>query len=52
MPTITYSFLDGQMTQDDKTFFITLGKRVAELRKEQSITQSQPIFAALSVTSQ
>jgi len=41
MPIITYSLLDGQMTQDDKTFFKTLGKRVAELRKEQSITQSQ-----------
>lgn len=41
MPTITYSLLDGQMTQDDKIFFKKLGKRVAELRKELGITQVQ-----------
>jgi transcriptional regulator with XRE-family HTH domain len=41
MPTITYSLLDEQMTQDDKVFFKTLGKRVAELRKELGMTQSQ-----------
>lgn len=29
------------MTQDDKVFFKKLGKRVAELRKEQGITQVQ-----------
>jgi len=41
MPKITYSLLDGQMTQDDKIFFKKLGKRVAELRKELNITQAQ-----------
>lgn len=41
MPTITYSLLDGQMTQNDKVFFKRLGKRVAELRKELGITQVQ-----------
>ncbi len=41
MPKITYSLLDGQMTQDDKIFFKNLGKRVAELRKELGITQVQ-----------
>lgn len=41
MPTITYSLLDGQMTQGDKIFFKKLGKRVAELRKELGITQAQ-----------
>jgi transcriptional regulator with XRE-family HTH domain len=41
MPSITYSFLDEQMTQDDKAFFKQLGKRVAQLRKEMDITQAQ-----------
>jgi transcriptional regulator with XRE-family HTH domain len=41
MPTITYSLLDDQMTQDDKVFFKKLGKRVATLRKELGITQTQ-----------
>lgn len=41
MSTLTYSLLDEQMTQDDKVFFKKLGKRVAELRKEQGITQVQ-----------
>jgi len=41
MPTLTYSLLDEQMTQDDNVFFKKLGKRVAELRKEQGITQAQ-----------
>jgi transcriptional regulator with XRE-family HTH domain len=41
MPSITYSLLDEQMTQDDKAFFQKLGKRVAELRKEMGITQTQ-----------
>ncbi|MEC9341639.1 MAG: helix-turn-helix transcriptional regulator [Pseudomonadota bacterium] len=41
MPSITYSLLDEQMTQDDKIFFKKLGKRVAQLRKEASITQTQ-----------
>jgi len=41
MPTITYSLLDGQMTQDDKIFFKKLGQRMAKLRKEMGITQTQ-----------
>lgn len=41
MPTITYSLLDDQMTQDDKVFFKKLGNRVATLRKELGITQTQ-----------
>jgi len=38
---ITYSFLDEKMTQDDKVFFKQLGKRIAELRKELGLTQAQ-----------
>ena len=41
MPTISYDFLDEQMTQDDKAFFKQLGQRVAELRKELGWTQTQ-----------
>lgn len=41
MPSITYSFLDEQMTQDDKAFFKQLGKRMADLRKEMGLTQAQ-----------
>ena len=41
MPTITYSLLDGQMTQNDKVFFKRLGKRVASLRKELGLTQAK-----------
>jgi len=41
MPSITYSLLDEQMTQDDKVFFKKLGKRLAELRKESGFTQAQ-----------
>ncbi|HEN47441.1 MAG TPA: hypothetical protein ENI75_03665 [Mizugakiibacter sp.] len=41
MPTITYSLLDSQMTQNDTIFFKKLGKRMAELRKELGITQAQ-----------
>jgi len=37
----TYSLLDAQMTQDDAVFFKTLGKRMAELRKELGLTQTQ-----------
>ena len=29
------------MTQDEKSFFKALGKRIAELRKEQGLTQAQ-----------
>jgi transcriptional regulator with XRE-family HTH domain len=41
MSILTYSLLDTQMTQDDTTFFKTLGERVARLRKELGITQNQ-----------
>lgn len=41
MPSITYSLLDEQMTQDDTVFFKKLGARVATLRKEANITQTQ-----------
>ena len=41
MPSITYSLLDEQMTQDDRIFFKQLGRRVANLRKELGITQVQ-----------
>jgi transcriptional regulator with XRE-family HTH domain len=41
MPTITYSLLDEQMTQDDKVFFKKLGRRMAELRKELEWTQAK-----------
>ncbi len=29
------------MTHDEKSFFKSLGKRIAELRKEQGLTQTQ-----------
>lgn len=41
MQKITYSLLDELMTQNDKAFFKTLGKRIAALRKELGITQAQ-----------
>ncbi|MBK8186895.1 MAG: helix-turn-helix transcriptional regulator [Cellvibrio sp.] len=41
MPTLTYSLLDEQMTQDDTVFFKQLGQRVAELRKKLGWTQTQ-----------
>ena len=41
MPTLTYSLLDEQMTQDDKTFFKQLGRRIAEGRKEMGWTQAE-----------
>ena len=41
MPTITYSLLDCMMTLDDKVFFKNLGQRVAQLRKEDNLTQTQ-----------
>ena len=39
------------MTQDDKTFFKKLGKRVAELRKELGMTQAQ-LAEALGISQQ
>ncbi len=41
MVSISYSFMDARMTQNDKVFFEQLGKRVAALRKETNITQVQ-----------
>lgn len=41
MPSISFSLLDTQMTQDDKIFFQQLGKRLAALRKEMKLTQTQ-----------
>ena len=42
MSTINYSLLDDKMTtKDDKIFYRELGQRVAQLRKEQSLTQVQ-----------
>jgi transcriptional regulator with XRE-family HTH domain len=38
---ISYRFLDEKMTQDDKAFFQQLGKRIADLRKEMGLTQTQ-----------
>jgi len=51
MPSITYSLLDEQMTQDDTVFFKKLGKRVAELRKEAGITQTQ-LAESLTISQQ
>ena len=51
MPNITYSLLDEQMTQDDKEFFIELGKRIAMLRKEMGLTQAQ-LAEALGMSQQ
>jgi transcriptional regulator with XRE-family HTH domain len=41
MPVIDYCFEQETMTEDDKTFYQQLGRRVAKLRKEQHITQVQ-----------
>ena len=41
MVSISYSFLDEQMNPNDQTFFKHLGLRIAELRKEASMTQAQ-----------
>ena len=38
---LSFSFLDELMTQDDKAFFQTLGRQVADLRKEMRMTQTQ-----------
>lgn len=51
MPSITYSLLDEQMTQDDKVFFKQLGRRVAQLRKEANITQTQ-LAESLAISQQ
>jgi len=41
MTSITYGFLDEQMSDDDTLFYKALGNRVSTLRKEQYITQVQ-----------
>lgn len=41
MSQISYSFLDEQMTEDDREFYLELGNRVATLRKEIQMTQVQ-----------
>jgi len=41
MGSISFSYLDEQMTQDDEVFFKQLGRRIAELRKEIGMTQVQ-----------
>jgi len=41
MVSISYSFLDEQMNQNDQTFFKELGLRIAALRKESGMTQTQ-----------
>lgn len=51
MPTLTYSLLDEQMTQDDKEFFKQLGQRVTELCKEPGWTQAQ-LVEALGISQQ
>ena len=41
MSSISYTFLDEQMTNDDKVFFQELGQRMARYRKEINMTQVQ-----------
>ncbi len=41
MDSISYSYLDTLMTKDDEIFFQTLGKRIAQQRKEAGLTQVQ-----------
>ena len=41
MSSITYLLLDEHMSEDDKDFYIKLGRKVAALRKQQDITQVQ-----------
>lgn len=41
MDSISYSFLDEQMNQNDQAFFKALGLRIAELRKEANMTQAK-----------
>jgi transcriptional regulator with XRE-family HTH domain len=38
---VSYDLMDEQMTDHDKDFYIQLGDRVANLRKEQGLTQVQ-----------
>ena len=41
MGSISYSYLDNLMTEDDEVFFKQLGKRISILRKEGGLTQVQ-----------
>ena len=41
MGNVTYRFLDEQMSPNDKIFYRQLGERIAQLRKEQHVTQVQ-----------
>ena len=41
MSSISYLLLDEQMSEDDKSFYQELGRKVAALRKQQDITQVQ-----------
>lgn len=50
MSSVVKSYL-LKMTEDDKLFFKDLGQRIAELRKEQNLTQSQ-LAEHLSISQQ
>ena len=41
MDSISYSYIDSLMTEDDEMFFKQLGKRIAEQRKQLGLTQVQ-----------
>jgi len=41
MGNVSYELLEELMTKDEKTFYEQLGERVAELRKQNQITQVQ-----------
>lgn len=51
MSSLSYRFLDEQMSQDDKVFFKKLGQRITELRKELGWTQTQ-LAETLSISQQ
>jgi transcriptional regulator with XRE-family HTH domain len=51
MGSISYSYLDDLMTENDEVFFKQLGKRIALLRKELGLTQVQ-LAEILSISQQ
>ena len=51
MAEIIYDLLDEQMTKDELNFYVELGKRVADLRKKDPLTQVQ-LAAALDISQQ
>ena len=51
MGSISYTYLDDRMTKDDEVFFKSLGKRIAQLRKEAGLTQVQ-LAEMLSISQQ